>query len=228
MKKSYSFILVLILIAGLLCSCHINKVSGDGNVVSKEIPIKDYDEIQIEGENVDFKYMQSDDVPYLKVETDQNIMDLLDINTDSKVLVVRPKNRHTGINPTRFIVITNSVEAAPRKERKTTQEKFDKELEALNEKLTVAKDAVWLTEKFGEGVYQDIPGLCKVASRDTILNEKGASLTPGAYVGAAPVEDDGVDFAQRMKEIHKELLELQAESNRLMETISKNLEEMGL
>ena len=109
MKKSYSFILVLILIAGLLCSCHINKVSGDGNVVSKEIPIKDYDEIQIEGENVDFKYMQSDDVPYLKVETDQNIMDLLDINTDSKVLVVRPKNRHTGINPTRFIVITNST-----------------------------------------------------------------------------------------------------------------------
>ena len=98
----------------------------------------------------------------------------------------------------------------PRKERKTTQEKFDKALEALNEKLTVAKEAVWLTEKFGEGVYQDIPGLCKVASRDTILNEKGASLTPGAYVGVAPVEDDGVDFAQRMKEIHKELLELQA------------------
>ena len=121
-----------------------------------------------------------------------------------------------------------AVEAAPRKERKTTQEKFDKELEALSEKLTVAKEAVWLTEKFGEGVYQDIPGLCKVASRDTILNEKGASLTPGAYVGVAPVEDDGVDFAQRMKEIHKELLELQAESNRLMETISKNLEEMGV
>lgn len=121
-----------------------------------------------------------------------------------------------------------AVEAAPRKERKATQEKFDKELEALSEKLTVAKEAVWLTEKFGEGVYQDIPGLCKVASRDTILNEKGASLTPGAYVGVAPVEDDGVDFAQRMKEIHKELLELQTESNRLMETISKNLEEMGV
>ena len=121
-----------------------------------------------------------------------------------------------------------AVDAAPRKERKATQEKFDKALEALNEKLTVAKEAVWLTEKFSEGVYQDIPGLCKVASRDTILNEKGASLTPGAYVGVAPVEDDGVDFAQRMKEIHKELLELQAESNRLMETISKNLEEMGV
>ena len=91
MKKSYSFILVFILMAGLLCSCHINKVSGDGNVVSKEIPIKDYDEIQIEGENIDFKYMQSDDAPYLKVETDQNIMDLLDIKPIAKSWLSAPK-----------------------------------------------------------------------------------------------------------------------------------------
>ena len=47
-------------------------------------------------------------------------------------------------------------------------------------------------------------------------------------MGVAPVEDDGVDFHERMSEIHKELLELQAESDRLMETISKNWEEMGL
>lgn len=31
-----------------------------------------------------------------------------------------------------------------------------------------------------------------------------------------------------MTEIHQELLKLQAESNELMQTISKNLEEMGL
>ena len=53
-------------------------------------------------------------------------------------------------------------------------------------------------------------------------------MTPGAYVGVAAVEDDGVDFAQRMAEIHQELLTLQAESNELMQTISKNLKEMGL
>ena len=116
----------------------------------------------------------------------------------------------------------------PAKSAKLRRKSSTRNWKPLNEKLTVAKEAVWLTEKFGEGVYQDIPGLCKVASRDIILNEKGASLTPGAYVGVAPVEDDGVDFAQRMKEIHKELLELQAESNRLMEAISKNLEEMGV
>lgn len=88
-------------------------------------------------------------------------------------------------------------------------------------------DAQWLYEKFGEGEYRDIPGLCKVASR-TEIAEKNCSLTPGAYVGVATVEDDGVDFAQRMAEIHRELLTLQAESNDLMQTISENLKEMGL
>lgn len=57
---------------------------------------------------------------------------------------------------------------------------------------------------------------------------KGYSLTPGAYVGVAPIEDDGVDFHARMKEIHEELKQLQAQSNELMATISKNMEEMGL
>ena len=87
-------------------------------------------------------------------------------------------------------------------------------------------EARWLYEKFGDGEYKDILGLCKCASRAEIA-EKGYSLTPGAYVGVAPTEDDGVDFAERMKEIHSELLTLQAESNELMNTISKNMKEMG-
>ena len=97
----------------------------------------------------------------------------------------------------------------------------------VQDTCAVISEAVWLTEKFGDGVYADIPGLCKVATRAEI-EAKGYSLTPGAYVGVAPTEDDGVDFHERMTEIHKELLSLQAESNRLMETISKNWEELGL
>ena len=93
--------------------------------------------------------------------------------------------------------------------------------------LQVVNEAKWLYEKFGEGEYHDIPGLCKMASRAEVA-EKNYSLTPGAYVGVAAIEDDGVDFAQRMGEIHRELLTLQAESNNLMQTISKNMKEMGL
>lgn len=117
--------------------------------------------------------------------------------------------------------------AAPRKEKKSIEASYAQKTEELDKSIQVAREAVWLNEKFGDGVYADIPGLCKVATRAEI-EAKGYSLTPGAYVGVAPTEDDGVDFHERMNEIHKELLSLQAESNRLMETISKNWEELGL
>ena len=119
------------------------------------------------------------------------------------------------------------VAQAARRDKKRIEAEYQDIIQGIEQKLTVAKEALWLTEKFGDGVYQDIPGLCRAATREEI-EQKGFSLTPGAYVGVAPAEDDGVDFHERMTEIHKELLELQAESDRLMETISKNWEEMGL
>ena len=120
-----------------------------------------------------------------------------------------------------------AVDTADKREKKAVQAEYDEILAWLGDVLTVAKDAEWLYEKFGEGEYADIPGLCKIADRAEIA-EKGFSLTPGAYVGVAPVADDGVDFAERMAEIHAELLNLQAESNTLMDTISRNMKEMGL
>jgi len=120
-----------------------------------------------------------------------------------------------------------AVEEAARREKKKVQAEYDGQIAGLEETLTTAREAVWLYEKFGEGTYADVPGLCRTASLAEIA-EKNDSLTPGAYVGVAPAEDDGVDFAQRMGEIHRELLALQAESNELMEAISRNMKEMGL
>ena len=119
------------------------------------------------------------------------------------------------------------LEKVVRKDKKKTQALWDEKLAVIDEAIVTAKEAVWLAEKFGEGDYADIPGLCKVATLEEI-EAKGYSLTPGAYVGVAPTEDDGVDFHERMAEIHQELRSLQEESNRLMETISKNWEEIGL
>ena len=116
---------------------------------------------------------------------------------------------------------------ASRKEKKSVEANYAQKVSELEGTIQTAKEAIWLTEKFGEGIYTDIPGICKVATLEEI-EAKGYSLTPGAYVGVAPTEDDGVDFQERMTEIHQELLTLQAESNRLMETISKNWKEMGL
>lgn len=117
----------------------------------------------------------------------------------------------------------------------TTWDRFKKSMSVHVEEVvsqiktcrTVIKDARWLTERFGEGTYTDIPGLCKIASV-TEIEEKNWSLTPGAYVGVAPVKEDDENFEERMAEIHKELLALHAEANILMETISANFGELGL
>ena len=119
------------------------------------------------------------------------------------------------------------VDAAGKRDKKSVQQQYDDRIAYIENMLTVAKEANWLYVKFSDGVYTDVLGLCKLATLAEI-EEKGWSLTPGAYVGVAPVEDDGVDFAERMAEIHRELLSLQAESNDLMETISQNMKEMGL
>ena len=119
------------------------------------------------------------------------------------------------------------VEECDKREKKKIQASWDEKISYAEEITEVVKEAHWLYSKFGDGTYEDIPGLCKIADLKTI-EEKGWSLTPGAYVGVAPQEDDGVDFEERMTEIHRELLSLQAESNELMDTISKNLKEMGL
>ena len=120
-----------------------------------------------------------------------------------------------------------TVAAAPKKDKKKIQSEYDEKLAMLASSLTTAQEAQWLYEKFGEGEYADVLGLCKAATIEEIA-EKGYSLTPGAYVGVAPVADDGVDFEERMAEIHQELVKLQEESNELMKTISENLKEMGL
>lgn len=125
------------------------------------------------------------------------------------------------------------VEALPKREQKKRRAELA-EITAKLEAATVeVSEAVWLTEKFGEGVYEDVPGLCRIAGIKDIRGDQPAdksswSLTPGAYVGVPPVEDDGVDFHERMVEIHEELKRLQAESNDLMTQINRNFQELGL
>lgn len=99
----------------------------------------------------------------------------------------------------------------------------DEFCKVLEDILTVISEYNWLTEKFGKGEYHDIAGLCKIATLDEI-EEKNFSLTPSAYVGVAEVEDDGVDFHERMNEIHAELAKLNKEANTLMDAILKDWE----
>ncbi len=113
-----------------------------------------------------------------------------------------------------------AIANALRKEKKRIEAEQNTLIAELEDTLETARQLEWLTEKFGDGEYKDVLGLCKIATIQEI-EEKNYSLTPGAYVGVAEQEDDGVDFHERMTEIHAELAQLNSEANTLMDEIQK-------
>ena len=118
-----------------------------------------------------------------------------------------------------------AIANAQRKEKKRIEAEQNTLIAELEDTLETARQFEWLTEKFGDGEYKDVLGLCKIATIQEI-EEKNYSLTPGAYVGVAEQEDDGVDFHERMTEIHAELAQLNSEANTLMAEIQKAWEEL--
>ena len=118
-----------------------------------------------------------------------------------------------------------AIANATRKDKKRIEAEQNALIADLEDTLETARQHEWLTEKFGDGEYKDVLGLCKIATIQEI-EEKNYSLTPGAYVGVAEQEDDGVDFHERMNEIHAELAKLNQEANVLMDEIQKAWEEL--
>jgi type I restriction enzyme M protein len=117
------------------------------------------------------------------------------------------------------------IDSAVRKDKKKVEAEWKEVIERWENLVETARQFEWLTEKFGDGEYKDVLGLCKIATIQEI-EEKNYSLTPGAYVGVAEQEDDGVDFHERMNGIHAELARLSQEANVLMDEIQKAWEEL--
>ena len=79
-----------------------------------------------------------------------------------------------------------------------------------------------LTERFPAGSYQDVPGLCKMATINEI-EDQGWSLNPGRYVGVGVREEEDFDFSERLGELNEELEVLNCEARELEEAISQNV-----
>ena len=73
----------------------------------------------------------------------------------------------------------------------------------------------------GEG-YEDVPGFCKSATLEEI-QKHGHVLTPGRYVGAAPQEDDGEPFQEKMSRLTAQWREQRIEGQRLDDIIETNM-----
>jgi len=74
--------------------------------------------------------------------------------------------------------------------------------------------------------YEDVPGFCKSATTAEI-SAHGHVLTPGRYVGAEEVEDDGEPFEEKMPRLVAELHAQFTESAKLEQAIGANLRGLG-
>ena len=74
--------------------------------------------------------------------------------------------------------------------------------------------------------YEDVPGFCKGTTMHKI-RKHGHILTPGLYVGAAPREEDGEPFEEKMARLSAQWREQQAEAQRLDAEIEANLARLG-
>ncbi len=77
-----------------------------------------------------------------------------------------------------------------------------------------------------DGDYEDKPGFCKATTLEEIKTNDYV-LTPGRYVGAAEIEDDGIPFEEKMAELSQTLYRQMAESEKLDVVIRENLEALG-
>lgn len=88
----------------------------------------------------------------------------------------------------------------------------------------------WLSERFPDGRYQDVIGLCKVVRIDEEegISEQDYSLNPGRYVGVV-IEDDGLtdeEFKSDLKDIKKAYKKLSDESNQASDELDKIFNEL--
>jgi type I restriction enzyme M protein len=86
--------------------------------------------------------------------------------------------------------------------------------------------AAWDEKKHGPWAYADVPGFCKAATLAEI-EKHGFVLTPGRYVGAEEVEDDGEPFEEKMSRLVAELGAQMTEAGSLDKRIRANLKALG-
>lgn len=116
---------------------------------------------------------------------------------------------------------------------KSLKQDLKKRLAVSNTELEEAKAKLdymesmhkWLIDNFPAGKYRDVIGLCKAASIEEI-REQDYSLNPGRYVGVSFDIEDENDFRETMKTLNKELLQLNSQSQIMMETIQNNLKNL--
>ncbi|HWQ93283.1 MAG TPA: class I SAM-dependent DNA methyltransferase [Clostridia bacterium] len=84
----------------------------------------------------------------------------------------------------------------------------------------------WRQDGEANGAHEDVPGFCCSVTLDKV-REHGFVLTPGRYVGAEEVEEDGEVFAEKMERLTTQLAEQMAIGTALDIAIRERLGALG-
>jgi len=132
------------------------------------------------------------------------------------------------------------VRGYEKKEREVNGRRgIGQDLKALKEALETLREEVrdaqacfghihWLQERFPEAKYEDVTGLCKLATPEEI-KEQDYSLNPGRYVGVV-IEEDGKteeEFIDELLGIQEELGTLSQQAKILEDVIGHNLKQLA-
>lgn len=128
------------------------------------------------------------------------------------------------------------ADAANKANKRTTTDRVTKRLkealEALHKEVKVAesyyKHIYWLQERFPKAEYEDVTGLCKLATPE-VVKEQDYSLNPGRYVGVV-IEEDGKteeEFISELVDLNDELESLNAAASGTISLISHNIKQIA-
>lgn len=127
--------------------------------------------------------------------------------------------------------------AGKKANKKAIVDRKTKELKVALEKLHAGvkeaegffKHIHWLQERFPQAEYEDVAGLCKLASLEEV-KEQSYSLNPGRYVGVVIEEDDKTEeeFVEELLAIpmNNEFEALNADARSLEDIISANIRQI--
>ena len=100
----------------------------------------------------------------------------------------------------------------------------------IKEKRYWQEQIDWLQERFPDGKYHDVVGLCKVAtiSGEDGIKDQDYSLNTGRYVGVV-IEDDGLsdeEYNQELSKLKDDLLLLEHTTSKLTEEIGASIDDL--
>lgn len=119
---------------------------------------------------------------------------------------------------------TNGKRLAPDRQTKALKTALEKLHKEVKNAEIFYQHIHWLQERFPKAEYEDVTGLCKLASPKEV-KEQEYSLNPGRYVGVV-IEEDGKteeEFIEEIFGLHSTLVELNRQSEQIVKTIDRNV-----